>query len=143
MKLTFPIIDTNVLLHCIPQRHPFVLVDCLYHFKETQVTAGITITVEGLFVKDNELKEPGLIEHMAQSVALHTGFSYYEKNMTAPVGYIGSISNLKILRLPKVGESIITDVLIIQEFSGITMVEMVSKIDNEIIATGQMKTVIA
>ena len=42
---------------------------------------------------------------MAQTVALHTGFGFYVKNQQAPMGYIGSIANLKINRLPIAGEN--------------------------------------
>ena len=35
--------------------------------------------------------ESGIIEHMAQSVALHTGYQFYLRKEQAPTGYIGSI----------------------------------------------------
>ena len=96
MEYTFPITETAILLQCIPQRNPFVMVDCLYAHTPNQVVAGLSIANTGLFIQENELKEPGLIEHMAQTVALHTGFTYVVKNEQAPTGYIGSISNLEI-----------------------------------------------
>ena len=80
---------------------------------------------------------------MAQTVALHTGFGFYVKNQQAPMGYIGSIANLKINRLPIAGENIHTTATILQEFAGITLVDIVCQINNETIATAQMKTVIA
>lgn len=143
MQHAFPITETAVLLQCIPQRNPFVMVDCLYLHTPNQVVAGITIKNNTLFVKNYELKEPGLIEHMAQTVALHTGFGFYIQQEQAPVGYIGSISNLEILELPKLNDVIQTTATIIQEFAGITLVEIESKINEVCIAKAQMKTVIA
>lgn len=143
MNVSFPITSTETLLKCIPQRNPIVMVDVLYRFNETEVLAGLSIATTGIFIKNSTLQEPGLIEHMAQTVALHTGFGFYMKNLQAPMGYIGSIANLKINRLPIVGEKIQTTATILQEFAGITLVDIICQINNEIIATAQMKTVIA
>ena len=143
MNISFPITSTEILLKCIPQRNPIVMVDTLYAFNDNEVSAGLSIDTAGLFIKNNTLQEPGLIEHMAQTVALHTGFGFYVKNQQAPMGYIGSIANLKINRLPIAGEKIQTTATILQEFAGITLVDIICQINNETIATAQMKTVIA
>lgn len=143
MNVSFPITSNEILLKCIPQRNPIVMVDVLYAFNDNEVSAGLSINSYGLFIKKNTLQEPGLIEHMAQTVALHTGFAYFLKSETAPTGYIGSIANLKINRLPITGEKIHTTATILQEFAGITLVDIICQINNQIIATAQMKTVIA
>lgn len=143
MQVPFPITDEEVLLKCIPQRHPIVMVDTLLSFEEDSVVAGFTVQTKGLFEQDGMLAEPGLIEHMAQTVALHTGFSFYVRNEQAPTGYIGSIANLRVNRLPVQHENIVTTATILHEFSGVTLVDIVSKVHNEVIASGQMKTVIA
>ncbi len=140
--MSFPITSKEILLQCIPQRDPIVMVDQLIQYSENQLIAGHLVKKDRLFTT-NVLTEPGLIEHMAQSVALHTGYSYFIKQENAPIGYIGSISQLVINRLPKMDENITTYVQIIQEFGGITLVDIVSKVEEEIIASGQMKTVIA
>ncbi len=141
--VTFPITSEEILLKCIPQRMPIVMVDCLLSYNEAFVSAGLLIKTENIFTENDALQEPGLIEHMAQTVALHTGFGYYLKKETAPTGYIGSISGLKINRLPKINEHITTEATILHEFAGVTLVDIVSKSKDEIIASGQMKTVIA
>ncbi len=143
MQFQFPITSTEIILNCIPQRQPIVMVDTLLCYAESTITAGFTVNKTCIFTSNNQLTEPGLIEHMAQTVALHTGFAYFIKKEDAPTGYIGSIANLKIDRLPKVEENIETTATILHEFGGVTLVDIVSKIKNEIIAQGQMKTVIA
>lgn len=143
MNVSFPITSAETLLQCIPQRNPIVMVDVLYHFNETEVSAGLFVETAGIFIKNNALQEPGLIEHMAQTVALHTGFGYFIKQEQAPTGYIGSIANLKINRLPIANEKIQTTATILQEFAGITLVDIICQINDETIATAQMKTVIA
>lgn len=143
MQVSFPITNPEVLLKCIPQRNPIVMVDALISFADHEVVSGFTVYTHGLFAKNGTLTEPGLIEHMAQTVALHTGFGFYIKNEQAPTGYIGSIANLKVSRLPVQQEIIVTTVTILHEFSGVTLVNIVSKVQDEVIASGQMKTVIA
>jgi len=143
MQFNFPISNQEILLNCIPQRAPIVMVDSLISYNENEVCAGLKVLTTNLFSKEGMLQEPGLIEHMAQTVALHTGFSYFINKEAAPTGYIGSIANLKINSLPKVNEVIETKATILHEFAGVTLVEIVSKVNDEIIAFGQMKTVIA
>lgn len=143
MKLIFPITDSNLIESFIPQRFPMIMVDKLISFSEENLVAGLKVSQDNIFVKNNVLNEPGIIEHMAQSVALHTGFDFFLKKQDAPTGYIGSIKKIQIERLPQIDEEIETEVTIIQEFLGVTLVEIVSKCNNIIIASGELKTVIA
>jgi len=65
------------------------------------------------------------------------------KNEPAPTGYIGSIKDIEIRQLPKLGDEIQTTVSILQEFAGVTLVDAVTKLNDIVIASGQMKTVLA
>lgn len=127
----------------IPQKAPFVMVDALYKFEENALTAGLTVNEDNIFTKDGQFAEPGIVEHMAQSVALYTGYQYHLKNEPAPTGYIGSIKEVSITRLPQTGEKLVTNVSVLQEFMGITLVDIVTSVNDEQIAKSQMKTVLA
>jgi len=130
--------------HLIPQKFPFVMVDTLVSFSKTDITSNFTIKKDNLFFLNDELSEPGLIENMAQTVALHTGYDFFLRGEDAPTGYIGSIKKIEISKLPKIGDIITTHVNILQEFLGITLVEIeVYNSNKNVIASGQMKTVIA
>ncbi|MGL4583855.1 MAG: hypothetical protein ACRCVU_12840 [Flavobacterium sp.] len=137
------IIDRALVKQLIPQREPIVMVDALYEYTEIEITAGLTIEQSNLCVSNGVLREVGIIEHMAQSVALHTGYKFYLRQEPAPVGYIGSIKKIDINSLPKVGDRIYTKVNILQEFMGVTLVELVTYCEGIIIASGSMKTVLA
>ncbi|HEU0124740.1 MAG TPA: hypothetical protein VFQ56_00410, partial [Flavobacterium sp.] len=104
---------------------------------------GLKIQSDNIFTVENTFLEAGLIEHMAQSVALHTGYQYFLRNETAPTGYIGSIKEIEIKKLPQLNDTIQSEVTILQEFAGITLVDIVTFLNNEEIARGQMKTVLA
>lgn len=136
-------LKNNNITNLIPQKHPFVMIDELVDFASRELTAGLCIKSDNIFVKDSTFTEPGLIEHMAQSVALHTGCEFFLKNKPAPTGYIGSIKTVNIFKLPKVSDKLQTQIKVLQEFMGITLVDISVKLNNQEIANSQMKTVIA
>ena len=127
----------------LPQKFPFVMVDKMYSYAETSLVSGLKIQSDNIFFHNENFVESGLVEHMAQSVALHTGYQFYLKKEPAPTGYIGSIKDIEIKKLPKLDDEIQTTVSILQEFGGITLVDIVTKLNGIEIATGQMKTVLA
>ncbi len=137
-----PITDKNIILKLIPQRDPIIMVDALLYFNESKVISGLTIKDDNLFVENNYLTEPGLIENMAQTVALYTGYHFYIKNIQAPEGYIGALKNISIEKLPKIGKQLQTEVEILQEFMGVTLIKGFTKLDGDIIMSAQMKTVL-
>jgi 3-hydroxyacyl-[acyl-carrier-protein] dehydratase len=129
--------------HLIPQKTPFVMVDKLLEFSNDKIRSSFKILDTNIFVKENLFLESGLIENMAQTIALHTGFDFFLKGEEAPTGYIGSIKKVDVLELPKLNETITTEASILHEFMGVTMVEAnVYNAKNEKIASAQMKTVI-
>ena len=137
------ILGKSLVESLIPQKAPFVMVDKLFAFGENTLTAGLTIAANNIFVEDNRFNESGIVEHMAQSVALYTGYQFYLNNQSAPEGYIGSVKDVVILELPLPGEDLVTEVNVIQEFMGVTLVDIVTKRNTVKIASGQMKTVLA
>lgn len=142
-NIQLPITDKARVEALIPQKYPFVMVDKLLEFSENYISAGLEVQNSNIFIKDNLFQEAGLIEHMAQTVALYTGFQYFLKNQSAPTGYIGSVKNVEIKKLPKTGDELVTKVKILQEFGGVTLVEISTYLHENLIATSQMKTIIA
>ena len=137
------ILEKEAVGNLLPQKFPFVMVDSLFSYSETSLVAGLKIQNDNIFLAQNIFLEAGLIEHMAQSVALHTGYQFFLKNEMAPTGYIGSIKDIEIKKLPKINDTIQSTITILQEFGGITLVDIVTFLNNEAIASGQMKTVLA
>ncbi|KAF2511265.1 hypothetical protein [Flavobacterium foetidum] len=140
---TLTLLEKNTVEDLLPQKFPFVMVDTMHSYSEISLISGLTIQSDNIFVNNNIFLEAGLIEHMAQSVALHTGYQFSLKNEASPTGYIGSIKEITITKLPKLNDSIQSEVTILQEFAGITLVNIVTTLNNEEIARGQMKTVLA
>lgn len=140
---TICLLNKEAVENLLPQKFPFVMVDKMYSYTETSLVSGLKIQSDNIFADNNSFLEAGIIEHMAQSVALHTGYHFFLKNETAPTGYIGSIKDIEIKQFPKVDDTIRSTVTILQEFAGITLVDIVTTLNNEEIARGQMKTVLA
>jgi predicted hotdog family 3-hydroxylacyl-ACP dehydratase len=140
---TMTLLEKETVENLLPQKFPFVMVDAMHSYTETSLVSGLKIQQDNIFVKNDIFLEAGLIEHMAQSVALHTGYQFFLRNETAPTGYIGSIKEIEIKKLPQLNDNIQSEVTILQEFAGITLVNIVTKLNNEEIANGQMKTVLA
>jgi predicted hotdog family 3-hydroxylacyl-ACP dehydratase len=141
-QLKKTITDQNIILKLIPQRAPIIMVDALLYFDEFKVVSGLTILSHNMFVQEGCLTETGLIEHMAQTVALYTGYHFYIKNIPAPEGYIGAIKDINIKKLPEVNTKLETEVEILQEIMGVTLVKGLTRLNGEIIMTAQMKTVL-
>lgn len=135
-------IDISVT-ELIPQKAPIIMVDKLLRYAEAEVTSSLTITGSNIFTNSNSFTEPGLIEHMAQTVALHTGYKYYLQNKPSPTGYIGSIKSVEILKLPRLNDKLITTASILHEIMGFTLVSVDVTLDGVSIASGEMKTVVA
>ena len=143
METSNTIFEKEFVENLLPQKFPFVMVDKMYSYTETSLISGLKIQSDNIFYHNGSFVEAGLVEHMAQSVALHTGYQFYLKQEPAPTGYIGSIKDIEIKELPKLDDEIQTTVSILQEFGGITLVDVVTKLNGVEIATGQMKTVLA
>lgn len=94
---TEKITDKDFIGKLIPQKSPFVMVDKLLHFEDRKVIAGLTVSEENIFTQNNIFAVPGLIEHMAQSVALYTGYQFFLKKEDPPTGYIGAIKKRRFL----------------------------------------------
>jgi len=140
---TFPITDSILLLELLPHRAPMIMIDTLYDFTDTTVQAGLTIQEDNIFVEDRIFLEAGILEHMAQSIALHTGYSFYIQQKAAPIGYLGTIKSIAIDYFPMVGEDISTSATILQEFMGVTLVSVETFIGDKRIAYAEIKSVIA
>ena len=134
------ITNQNLIKKFIPQREPIIMIDALLYYNKTKVISGLKIRHSNMFVQGSTFSEPGIIEHMAQTVALHTGYSFYIKNLIAPEGYIGALKDVKIARLPKVNDNLETEVEILKNFVEITLVKGTTRLNDEIIMTANMKT---
>ena len=128
------------ILELLPPRPPFVMVDHLTDYSETQSSCDLTVRPDNVFFEDGTLAAPGLIEHIAQTCAARLG--YYNKYVLKTgvrLGFIGEVKNLEIVRLPREGETIETTITVVQEIFDVTLVSAEVRVGTEVIATTGLK----
>jgi 3-hydroxyacyl-[acyl-carrier-protein] dehydratase len=134
-----PITDIEEIIKLIPQKAPMVMVDKLFYSDEKSSKSGLTIKADNIFVEDGYLKEPGIIEHIAQTAALRAGYFYKLKNEQPPIGFIGAIKNLTVHAFPREGKELVTEIKVEAEVMNATVISAEVKCDGERIADGEMK----
>ncbi|WP_378175403.1 hypothetical protein [Aquimarina sp. SS2-1] len=145
-QLEDTITDIDFIKKLIPQKDPFVMIDKLLYFDSEKVISGLKITSDNILSSDQYFTEGGLIENMAQSIALHRGYRGFinrGKDEKPKTGFIGSIKHATIYTLPKIGTELITTVEIIAEIMLVSLVKIeVKDLQGKLIASSEMKTII-
>lgn len=134
------IISKDKVKELLPQKFPFQMVSHLLEYEEDSIVTGLHITKDNIFIENGGFNESGMIENIAQSIALHISYRYFKQGIEAPVGYIGSISKVVLTDFPLLGENITTQIDVIKEFMGVTLVQGKILSDDKVIMTAQMKT---
>lgn len=123
----------------IPQRPPIVMVDVVYAADESSAETGLTIQEDNIFVRNGRFREPGLIEHIAQSAAAFAGYGTFARGEEPKLGYIGEIKDCNLFLLPKAGDELRTTIRLVTEVGGIRLIAAETKVNGEAVASCQMK----
>lgn len=142
MTRMLPMREPDFIENLIPQKPPFVMVSGILSHKKNHLISEFIIPQQHIFVHQGFFQESGLLEHQAQSVALYTGLCYFLQDKEIPAGYIGSVTSFQVEKLPKTGDILESEVKILHQISGISSVEITSRISGEMIAKSIMKTVL-
>ncbi len=132
---------TDIDIHeLLPQQEPFVMVGKLIHFDMERTVTETKICRENIFTENDLFTASGIIENIAQTCAARIGYvNKYILKKGIQLGFIGAIRNLKLHRCPKVGETIQTTILTIEEIFGMTLVKAMVCVGDEILAESEMK----
>lgn len=123
----------------IPQRYPFVMVDEVVQADEKLSKTTFLVNEGHLFVEDGCFTEPGLVENMAQTAAAGTGYRYQMIGETVPIGFIGALKNLKVHKLPVIGDVLETEIEILHKVLSVYVVEARVSVGGELVASCEMK----
>ena len=134
-----PLLAGEELYKLIPQRNPIVMVDTFFCADEESAETGFHVKLGNLFCEGGFLREPGMIEHVAQSAASFAGYVPFTKGESPMLGFIGEVKKFKIIRLPEVGEFLHTRLHVLGEAAGVTLIWAETRSGEEILATCQMK----
>ena len=133
------IADKIEVENLLPQKKPFVMVDCIYECDEKYIRTGFTPGEENIFSEYGFFTEPGLIENMAQSAAAGTGYFYSVQNKPSPVGFIGAIKDFTLSNLPGINESLVTEIKVVAEVMNASVIKARITSNDQEIASCEMK----
>jgi 3-hydroxymyristoyl/3-hydroxydecanoyl-(acyl carrier protein) dehydratase len=140
------LITKENVLQLIPQRPPIVMVDGLREHSSESSVSVFKIEPNNIFVADRYFQMPGLIENIAQTVALRSGYEHMLRIQSEsgaaikpPVGFIGEVKNLVIHSLPPIGTQIETRVDLLHNIFTASVVKGVVSYDGKIAAECEMK----
>jgi len=127
------------LLEYLPQRPPITMIDALEEATLSRIVSGLFISQDNIFVEDGLLREPGIIENIAQTAA--AGVGYFQKSQGLPVtlGFIGAIRDLTIYALPHEGKTLRTTVDVVNKVFDVTIVRGQVHIGTDLIAECEMR----
>ena len=123
----------------IPQKPPVVMIGKLLEVTDTRTVTSLLIRETNLFCSEGFLREPGLIENMAQTAAAGVGYVSKNAGKKLPVGFIGGLRNLHIYELPAVGREIRTEVTLEHEVFDATIVNGKIYLEEHCIADCELK----
>jgi len=107
------IIPKEEIQHYIPQRYPFIMIDNVLEASEETFKTDFTVLSSNIFIENDELREFGLIENIAQSCAAGLALTRTPSSSKKADGYIGGISRLNLYELPRVHSTLYTMVHLI------------------------------
>ncbi len=123
----------------IPQRAPIVMISELCSASQKEATTRLEIKAENIFCENDFLQESGLVENIAQTAAALNGFNAIQSKSSVKRGFIGALSNLSINKLPKVGDTIETTVVIETEVMNVHIIKGTACLGDELLAECNMK----
>ncbi len=129
----------------IPQRQPIVVVHGLISHTENTSVSEFHVEDGHLFVRHGKLLPSGLMENIAQTSALRSGYHFAHQMQEGgemkepPIGFIGALKNFVVSDLPSVGSVLKTTVTITYEVMGMQVVEASVACGRNVIATCEMK----
>ena len=112
----------NNILSLIPQRPPFVMIDQLTFSDQATSRSVFRVKSDNIFVVNGQLREPALIENIAQTAAARAGFLAAQSGLPVMIGYIGAIKKLEIFGLPLVNDTLETEITIENQIFNVTII---------------------
>lgn len=114
----------------IPQRPPFVFIDTIEEVDEKGARTRFTIPESCPLLANGALPLSGLMENAAQTCSVIAGNR---------IAYLGAVKQMEVTRFPHVGETLCTEAVVKQEMLNISLIECITRIHGEIIATTTLK----
>lgn len=136
------LIEKENITLILPHRTPMLMIDSLVEHSEEKTITQFKIEPDNIFIIDGEFQESGLIENIAQSAAAGSGYYYHLNKLPQPLTYLASVNRVRILKMPRVNESIKTEITLTSKILNIHVISGKCFLNNELIAECEMKVLI-
>ncbi len=123
----------------IPQRWPFKMINELEYCEGDTTRSSFVVTADNIFVSNGLLREPALVENIAQTAAARAGWLALRENRPVTLGYIGAIQKLEVFDLPATGDTIHTEITVLNQVFDVTLVAGKLSCDGKVMASCEMK----
>jgi len=136
------LVQGNDIFNLIPQRPPMVMVDKLFECNDQKAMTGLKILPDNIFVRKGQFSESGLIENIAQSAALMTGWlaiNLQEGEQKIPLGVIGAVKDFQVYFLPEVNSEMITQIEVLYRIANATIVNGKVRVHDRLAAECELK----
>ncbi|MEO7263983.1 MAG: 3-hydroxyacyl-ACP dehydratase [Ferruginibacter sp.] len=119
------------------------MVDKLLVSDDSITRSSFLVRENNIFVENEMLKEPGLIENIAQTAAARAGYTAQMELKPVQVGYIAAIKNLQINNFPKINDEIITEISIENQIFNVSFISGKITCNEQLLAHCEMKIFIS
>ena len=130
--------DKQEVHRMIPQQPPMAMVDGLIANDENSTTSRLILDKGNIFCRDGFFREPGLIENVAQTAALHAGYEAWKNKTEVKKGFIGAVKNFAVYRLPKDDDTLQTTITVTGKLMNAMMIKGRVFANNTLMAEGEM-----
>tara|TARA_Y100000031_G_scaffold151159_1_gene191837 strand:+ start:3658 stop:4074 length:417 start_codon:yes stop_codon:yes gene_type:complete len=130
--------DSKKVANLIPQKQPMIMVDGLISNDETVTVSKLSLSSNNIFCSGGYFQEVGLIENIAQTAALRSGYENMKNQEHPTVGFLGSVKNVVIFKLPKDNDILQTKLTILNRLTNVLIVKGEVFVDNTLVAEGEM-----
>jgi predicted hotdog family 3-hydroxylacyl-ACP dehydratase len=135
------IVPKSDIASFLPQRAPFIMVDNLISATPDKIETDFLVVEGNIFLENGTLREYALIENIAQSSAV--GLVVLEKlGQGKPVeGFLGGISKLRVLGLPKVNDTLYTIVSLVTQMGNMFLMKGENYVNGEKVLECEVKLI--
>ena len=115
------------------------MVDRVLTFDRIRTTTSFAVRDDCIFVEEGHLTANGIVENVAQTCAARMGCVNHINRENIKLGFIGAVRDMSFYRLPAVGETLETSIVVREEVFRMTLVDAEVQVDGEVIAKAEMK----
>jgi predicted hotdog family 3-hydroxylacyl-ACP dehydratase len=132
------LLEKSEVLNMIPQKPPMAVVDGLIAHDDSTTTSSLALNKQNIFCKNGFFHEPGLIENIAQTVALRAGYIANKNNLDPQLGFIGTVKRMHIFELPYDTDILHTKITVLNQLMNASIIKGEVYVGSKIMAKGEM-----